>query len=303
LVAASLEDVIALIPHWADRSDLQVTPLSGGMTNHNYRVDVGGESFVLRIAGTNSHLLGINRRQEYEATVAAGAIGLAPEVVAYNEAEGYLVTRFIKGQLLTQSEMQQQETIRRILDALDRLHRVPASCGSFSVFQRSRMLTANVRQLGIQLPRNFDWMAAKAEEIEQALRRVPVKPCLCHNDLGRRNFIDDGRIRLVDWEYAGTGDPYFDLANLCANQSYRDDQEEFVVGYYFGRVTRGRVAHLKLMKIMSDYHEMLWCLIQSRISQLSTDFMGYAVANADFLSARMSGLEWSQWLADIGRDT
>ena len=48
--------------------------------------------------------------------------------------------------------------------------------------------------------------------------RAPIELRPCHNDLLNANFIDDGeRIRIVDWEYAGMGDPFFDLGNFSVN--------------------------------------------------------------------------------------
>ena len=93
----TLEEAIARVPHWAGAEDLKATPLSGGITNCNYRIDLGGEAFVLRIVGVDTELLGINREYEYAANLAAGRLGIAPDVYYFIRPEGYLVTRFIAG--------------------------------------------------------------------------------------------------------------------------------------------------------------------------------------------------------------
>src|SRR5512140_900600 len=94
-MALTLEQAIGRVPLWASASDVKTSPLGGGITNRNFRVDVDGESFVLRIGGEKTELLGIDRHHEYAANQAAAAIGLAPEVVYFIEPEGYLVTRFL----------------------------------------------------------------------------------------------------------------------------------------------------------------------------------------------------------------
>ena len=49
----------------------------------------------------------------------------------------------------------------------------------------------------------------------------------CHNDLLNANFIHDARgVRIVDWEYAGMGDRYFDLGNLSINNDLREADDE-----------------------------------------------------------------------------
>ena len=80
---------------WPGRQ-VRVTSLSGGITNHNFRVDVEGESFVLRMGGAETELLGIDRRTEREANHRAFEVGIAPHVVGFAEPEGWLVTRFIR---------------------------------------------------------------------------------------------------------------------------------------------------------------------------------------------------------------
>ncbi|GAB4503578.1 MAG: hypothetical protein Fur0043_05700 [Anaerolineales bacterium] len=101
----SVEEVIARVPMWAGAKEVKITPLDGGITNSNFRVDVGGEAFALRIAGANTHLLGIDREHEYAANLAAGKLGIAPEVVYVIRPEGYLITRFISARPFPPEEL------------------------------------------------------------------------------------------------------------------------------------------------------------------------------------------------------
>ena len=90
-LAAAVERV------WPGRG-ARVEVLGGGITNHNLKVEIDGERFVLRVAGKDTGLLGIDRRVELEATKAAAAAGIGPEVVAFVQPEGWLVTRFVDGE-------------------------------------------------------------------------------------------------------------------------------------------------------------------------------------------------------------
>lgn len=294
----SVDMIISQISQWAGRTDLRVRPLEGGMTNHNYRVDIGGQSFVLRIAGANRELLGIDGAQEYAAISAAAAAGVAPAIFACDPNVGYLVTDFVQGVTPGVAQIHEKPMLQRILDLLDRVHRLPAIQGTFSPFRRAETLAATAHRLGVRFPDAVVWIEERVAPIEAALDRHPVAPVLCHNDLGRRNFIDAGRLILLDWEYAGMGDPTFDLANYAANQSSSAAEEELIVGYYFGRITRARLARLRLLRIMSDYHEMLWCLVQSQISQQRVDFRGYAETTASFLTLQLQDLQFDQLLID-----
>src|SRR5512140_3552550 len=99
-MALTLEQAIARVPFLAEARNMVSTPLTGGVTNLNFKIDADGKSYVLRIAGADTEKLGIRRDVEYCANLVAGQLGIAPEVLYYIEPEGYLVTRFIKAKRL-----------------------------------------------------------------------------------------------------------------------------------------------------------------------------------------------------------
>jgi thiamine kinase-like enzyme len=107
----------------------------------------------------------------------------------------------------------------------------------------------------------------------------------CHNDLLNANFLDDGEIRIVDWEYAGMGDRFFDLANFSVNHGFGEADDRELLGAYFGTVNGEHLRDLHRMKFMSDFREAMWGVLQSGISELDFDFMGYAAKHFHRLSA------------------
>src|SRR5437867_7002885 len=122
---------MARIPGWTG-TGVVPSELGGGITNLNYRVDVGGESFVVRIPGKDCELLGIDRHREHACTLAASRSGVAPEVVQFLEAEGVLVTRFIAGRALSPDEIRQTPVLRRLAASLRRFHSGAPFPGIFS---------------------------------------------------------------------------------------------------------------------------------------------------------------------------
>ena len=107
------EQAIARVPFLAQAKGVVTTPLAGGITNLNFKIDADGKSYVLRITGANTDRLGIRRDVEHEANLAAGRLGIAPEVLYYIEPEGYLVTRFIKARRLPPEIITLPENILR----------------------------------------------------------------------------------------------------------------------------------------------------------------------------------------------
>jgi thiamine kinase-like enzyme len=245
-------------------------PLGGGITNRNFRIELDGEgTVVLRIGGKDTALLGIDRDVEHAATRAAAVLGLAPEVVAFVEPEGYLVTRFVEGSPPPQLDL------AGIASSLRRFHDGPPIPGRFDSFRVVEAYAATATMRGIAPPPAFAEAKRTADRIERA--RAGPTLCPCHNDLLSANFIHDGeRLWIVDWEYAGMGDRFFDLANFSINHDLDDDANDRLLRAYFGEVRGEDLRALRLMRFMSDFREAMWGVVQQAISELDFDFAAYA---------------------------
>ena len=252
----------------------RVTALSGGITNHNFRVDVEGESFVLRMGGAETELLGIDRRTEREANHRAFEVGIAPHVVGFAEPEGWLVTRFIRGRPISLDQMHAPRTIRRVASALRRFHDAAPIPGAFDSHAVVVDYRREAEAHGVTIPEAYAPAIERSERIRAA--RGPQSSVPCHNDLLNANFLDDGAIKIVDWEYAGMGDRFFDLANLSVNNEFGADEDRELMSAYFGTVRDEDLASLQQMKFMSDFREAMWGVLQSGISELDMDFNAYA---------------------------
>ena len=113
----------------------------------------------------------------------------------------------------------------------------------------------------------------------------------CHNDLLPANLLHDGEaLRIVDWEYAGMGNRYFDLGNLSVNNGFNEAGDEWLLECYWGEpCTRRRLATLRLMRIMSDLREAMWGVVQQAISELDFDFADYAQEHFERVRAGLRG--------------
>ena len=241
-----------------------IEPLGGGITNHNFRVEVGDEVFVLRIGGKDTELLGIERSAEYAASKVAAELGLAPEVVAFVEPEGYLVTRFVEGVVGELDTAQVGAALRRLHDGPE----IPSRFDSFRVVEEYRTIAA---ERGVGIPSAYDRASEIAGRIKARRSGEPLRPC--HNDLLNANFISAGdRLWIVDWEYAGMGDPFFDLGNFAVNHELDAEGEQLLLDSY----GRGDHEALTLMRFMSDFREAMWGIVQQALSTLEFDFAAYA---------------------------
>ncbi|MCI0347642.1 MAG: phosphotransferase, partial [Chloroflexi bacterium] len=295
-----LTRALGRLPELAGR-ELTFSALSGGITNRNFLVRASGEDdrYVVRLAGNDTHLLGISREVEHAATVAAAGVGVGPEVVAFIRPEGYLVTRFIVGQPVGDEVVHQPATLRAVADSIRRIHDGPAIPGLFIPFRIVEAYRALALVRGVRIPEEYELARAVSRRIELALWSAPLELRPCHNDLLNANFIDDGqRIRIVDWEYAGMGDPFFDLGNFSVNHSLTTDEDAILLETYDGGLRPARAARLTLMRVVSDFREAMWGVLQQGISTLDADFVAYSAVHFERLLANASTPGFERALRD-----
>ena len=259
---------------WPGR-EVRFEVLGGGITNSNVKVSLDGEAYVLRIVGKDTNLLGIDRSVELAATKAAAAVGVGPEVVAFVEPEGWLVTRFIAGETPPLERMHEPDMLARVAGALRAFHGGRPIPGRFDSFRVVETYCETALSRGGTIPEAYEWAHEIAERIERLRGEVELRPC--HNDLLNANFIDDGeRLRIVDWEYAGMGDVFFDLANFSINHELDEEPRHALLEAYFGEVRAQDKRALELMRFMSDFREAMWGVVQTAVSELDFDFAAYA---------------------------
>jgi thiamine kinase-like enzyme len=271
-----------------------VTVLGGGITNHNFKVEVDGAAYVLRMGGAKTGLLGIDRAVEHAASLRAEEIGIGPPVADFVASEGWLVTRFIDGRPITVEEMRSAGTLPRVAEALRKLHSARAIPGRFDSYAVVDVYREEAEANGVHIPEEF----ARAREVAERIRaaRGPQALVPCHNDLLNANFLDDGAIRIVDWEYAGMGDRFFDLANFSVNHEFGVEDDARLVGAYFGVEREADLAAVRLMRFMSDFREAMWGVLQSGISELDFDFKGYAAKHFERMERTAADMKFAGYL-------
>jgi len=273
----------------------QPRELDGGITNRNFRVTFGDEDYVVRRPGKDTELLGIDRSAERLANEAAAALGIAPAVAL--ALDDCLVTRFVSCTSVGAGEL--ADRVEELARELRAFH----DCGvvlptRFHVGELLDDYSAIVRARGGVLPSEYGEAVLVAERICDALSLVDLRPC--HNDLLAGNVIrasSGGRLLIVDWEYAGMGDPRFDLGNLSVNNAFDEATDERLLRAYYGEPPCvAQTAALKLMRLLSDAREGAWGVVQTEVSELDFDFAGYAREHFERLLATAAQPQFDEWL-------
>ena len=295
----TIEQVVEKMADWRGKA-VTIQPLSGGLTNTNYQVDVDGLPYVVRIPGASTELLAINRENEYYNTRAAAEAGVGAKIATYLPDEKVMVLEFIHGQTMSIAALQAPGMPTRIAQSLKLLHAGPRFLTDFNMFRLTEFYLKIVAEYDVRIPDYYRDRMSTVRQIEQALLVHPLPTLPCNNDLLAENYIDDGQLlRTIDFEYSGNNDPCFELGNTCQEQQYDEPRIVEMCAAYFGESYPDKLARMKLNMIMSDVGWTLWAAIQAKISTIDFDFWGWAVERWARAEAKMDSAEFPGWLQDV----
>jgi thiamine kinase-like enzyme len=296
---ALIEEVVAKIDDWKGKN-VSVQPLSGGLTNTNYKVEVDQKSYFVRVPGASTELLAIDRQNEYNNTKAASEAGVGPQVLYYLPEFSVMVLEFLQGKTMSKESLNGTGMPTRMAQAIRQLHAGPRFFSDFNMFRLTEYYLDICQERVFQTPEGYLDRMATVAEIEKAMSANPLPVVPCNNDLLAENYIDDGKqLWLIDYEYSGNNDPCFELGNTCQEMQFNDEQITEVCAAYFGSGTPAKIARMKLNMIMSDLGWGLWAAIQARISTIDFDFWGWAEERWGRAVEKMDSAEFPVWLKDV----
>jgi thiamine kinase-like enzyme len=287
-IGANIARIVQLLEPRLGSPQGTPVPLDGGITNRNFRMRLGAGDYVIRLPGKDTDLLGIDREAECAANDLASSLGIAPRVAAFLNDPHCLVTVFVEGSPMADGDLAAAEGVSTAAVALRALHdsgkTIPSRFDSFAIVDEYAKTAVH---RGAQLPDAFISARDRAAAIKARIAGAERLPVPCHNDLLAANFLrtGDGMV-ILDWEYAGMGDRYFDLANFAVNNGLDSGaRSAFLRAYWGDEPSAGQMAALEEMTFMSDFREAMWGVVQGAVSDLDFDFAGYAAKHFE----RMGG--------------
>jgi thiamine kinase-like enzyme len=258
-------ELITTVPRWADASAVTgLRPLAGGLTNQSFTFERDGEPYVLRVNGANAAVLGIDREAEFAAATAAGAAGVGPEVIHCFRPDGHLVRRYTPGRPADWPDLT-GDHLARTTDLLRRAHRLGPTSHTFDPIRDIRRRLSMAAAANVPLPPDTNALADHATAIAGQHWSRPESDCgLCHVDPFASNFVIEegtGRLLLVDWEFAGMGDVYWDLA--CTSIVLPDERKAEFLAAYFGAAPQGGLEKLLAIRTLMWTWNWTWAVLQA----------------------------------------
>ena len=273
-----------------------IEELPGGLTNLNLKVTTPRGVFVARISRSDTSLLGIDRVAEHANTRSAELAGVGAPVVEFRPDLDVLVIGFIDGRSLENDDLRKPGALTRVAEACRTLHSGPRFVGEFDMFSRQKTYLASVVDGGFTHPSDYADFDPQFHRIRAALTVKAGPPVPCNNDLLAGNFVDDGeKLWLIDYEYSGNNDPFFELGNTWTETQLDDDHLDELVTAYVGHHSAETIARTRLQSTVSRYGWSLWGYIQAATSDQDFDFHGwgqerYDAAVEDFRSREFGRL-------------
>src|SRR5215216_2173860 len=187
-----IEEAVSKIADWQGK-DITIQPLSGGLTNTNFRVTVDGTPYFLRVPGESTELLAIDRKNEVYNTKAAAEAGVAPPVLYHLPEYDVMVLKFLEGKTMSKDALKGPGMPTRMAHAIKTLHAGSRFYSDFNMFRLTEYYLELCSERSIDLPEGYPERLPTVASIEEAMSVHPLPTVPCNNDLLAENYIDDGK--------------------------------------------------------------------------------------------------------------
>lgn len=264
-----------------DDDQVSIQRFEDGISNKNYLVTFSDEEtkYCLRIPGYGSEGM-VDRLDEKTNNLLACEMGITPEVYYFDEKNGVKVVRYVEGaETLHADTIRKPENMEQIAKILRTLHskmvRFHKDFNVFTEIHRYEHLLSNVNG---EMYDGYYEVRSKVLKLEQRFNKLGIRVTPCHCDTLAENWLKgkDGAITLLDWEYSGMNDPFWDITAPFIEDDFTHEEEAYFLSAYFdGSVPNDASERVLYYKILMDYLWSIW----ARVKELdgATDLREYGI--------------------------
>ena len=235
----------------------------GGATNRTYHVYLNdGREYVARIPGEGTEEI-IVREDEKKSTFLASKLGIDTNILYFDDL-GQKISEYIKGAVtMDDVKLRDPKRIEKVAAIFRTLHSCDVDTAvPFEVFDMARVYEKVIYENNVPLYPDYEEVKSRVMGIKEEIDALckPTK-APCHNDALCENWVEDEneRLYLIDWEYAGMNDPFWDLADVSIEAKYTHVEDELILNWYLDKKPSSSDSmHLLANKIYVDYLWTLW---------------------------------------------
>ena len=299
VIKTNIDEAIARIDDWKGKK-VSYEPVAGGITNPNFKVNVDGTNFFLKIPGDGTDF--IDRDNCHAANMIASDSGVGAKVIYYFQDTGVEVFEWLEGyRTTTTTDMYTESITKAAIKAIKEFQNLPGAVlpSEQSLFDQCRDMVERTKAGGDYLPpwhEKFMWMM---DRIERAFNYIGIEKKPCHNDYWFNNFMwdDEKQIgKIIDLEYASMNDPMYDVALFMLGFSTDEMDRQAVIAYNDGVYDETLYIRLQLNKIAADIKWSYWALQQAVNSNVNFDYFNWYTGKVARLRYYFADPRIDEWL-------
>lgn len=242
------EYIIARINMLLHTDDARIVKrLEGGMSNYTYVVESKGEKHTYRVPGKFAERF-VDRNDEWFNIQQIDALGLNNNTTYVELRTGEKLADYVEGTIMSETDVVSYNAMS--VAALKKLHQSGLKLKDYNAFGRLDDDERYCRETGFVHPDEYLTLRRALDKMREQYKRVELVPCHC--DYQPTNLvIADNRLYVLDWEFAGMNDPFYDIA--CYGNAGFDKALTLLEAYVGHKPERGELQRLY-------FHRAFQCL-------------------------------------------
>ncbi|MCA1321601.1 phosphotransferase family protein [Bacillus tianshenii] len=272
----ALLQLVADALHINKSSVSSIEPLAG-LTNRNYKIVIGENEYAVRVPGKGTEKY-LNRASEKMVSEKVSDLGINPKVTYFNEKTGLKIVEYIpEAETLNGDTGKRGENLAMVAEIFRTLHQSGETFDDrFDVFEKITEYEEVLKDAEQPIIEGYDEVKKEVLQLKDDYLALNVKLAPCHIDPLTENFVKSGKnnMYLIDWEYAGMNDPFWDVAAYIVETELTDAEEKiFLLEYFNGEIHENDLKRLLMNKIFQDFLWTIWALMKE---QSGDDLGSYA---------------------------
>lgn len=296
-IAAAVESV----PGWSSES-VSVEPLVGGLMNSNWLATHDGTMHFMKVYGAGSENF-VNRDLSIEAARQAHALGIAPNVLHYDNNTGLEVVEFLTGyRASTNADFARYDFLEHVIDLYAAFNGGKALSETKDVFEMTDEHIEQGNELGAIRPVDFDWLMKQYSKAKQAFMASGLDLVPCHNDPMPGNFmvqLNADKItdmKLIDYEFASNNERAYEIGVFLAEVFLDEATSLDLIERYYGEVRKDVVARVTVARAVADMKWGSWAVQQRQLSEWDFDYQKYGIWKYGRARMLFDDPRWDDWL-------
>lgn len=211
----------------------EVTPLTAGMTNHSFSFRIKGEKYICRVPGEGSGQL-VNRRGEKEAYRVIGEADYTEELIDFRD-DGLKISKYLEG---VSADADNPGDVKKCMAAIRHLHEQKFRVSTaFDLWEKILYYEKLCLDCEIKFDEAYEQHKQEMKLLYDMVMAMKPEFVFCHIDCIPDNCLirPDGKLMLIDWEYAAMNDRLLDVAMFAIYSYYGKEKADELLNIYLER--------------------------------------------------------------------